>query len=96
MLLVVVAREFLVSGLRMVVASRGVVVAASNLGKWKTATTMVSISAILLARGLVGAPATFFWWFGQLLLVAAVVLTGWSGVDYFVRCRRYVTDAEEA
>ena len=95
-LLVVVAREFLVSGLRMVVASRGVVVAASNLGKWKTATTMVSISAILLARGLVGAPATFFWWFGQLLLVAAVVLTGWSGVDYFVRCRRYVTDAEEA
>jgi CDP-diacylglycerol--glycerol-3-phosphate 3-phosphatidyltransferase len=93
-LLVVVAREFLVSGLRMVVASRGVVVAASNLGKWKTATTMVSISAILLARGLVGAPAAFFWWFGQALLVVAVVLTAWSGVDYFVKCRRYVTGEE--
>lgn len=93
-LLVVVAREFLVSGLRMVVASKGVVVAASNLGKWKTATTMVSISAILLARGLVGAPAAFFWWFGQALLVVAVVLTAWSGVDYFVKCRRYVTGEE--
>ena len=35
-LLVIVAREFLVSGLRMVVASEGTVIAASNLGKWKT------------------------------------------------------------
>ena len=46
-LLVIVAREFLVSGLRMVVASRGTVVAASSLGKWKTATTMVSILSLI-------------------------------------------------
>ena len=39
-LLLVVAREFLVSGLRMVVAAKGTVIAASSLGKWKTATTM--------------------------------------------------------
>ncbi len=51
-LLIIVAREFLVSGLRMVVASEGTVIAASNLGKWKTATTMVSISGLLLCRAL--------------------------------------------
>ena len=94
-LLVIVAREFLVSGLRMIVASKGVVVAASNLGKWKTATTMVGIAAILLSRGLVNAPSTFFWWFGQVMVVVAVVLTAWSGIDYFVKCWKYVADGED-
>ena len=50
--IVVIAREFLVSGLRMIVATSGTVVAASNLGKWKTATTMVSIVALLLSVAL--------------------------------------------
>ncbi len=52
-LLVIVAREFLVSGLRMVVASEGTVIAASNLGKWKTATTMVAICGLLFVAVLV-------------------------------------------
>ena len=56
-LLVVIAREFLVSGLRMVVAARGVVIAASNLGKWKTATTMTSICGLLLVMALPQASA---------------------------------------
>lgn len=92
-LLVVVAREFLVSGLRMVVASKGVVVAASNLGKWKTATTMVSISGLLLCMALPhGTP--FFWLVivSQLLLLVAVVLTAWSGVDYFLKSWKYLAE----
>nr|WP_246824713.1 CDP-diacylglycerol--glycerol-3-phosphate 3-phosphatidyltransferase [Olsenella sp. HMSC062G07] len=85
-LLVVVAREFLVSGLRMVVASEGEVVAASDLGKWKTATTMVAISGLLLVMALpqgtcVNLLATAF----RLCLAAAVVLTIWSGLDYFMK-----------
>lgn len=92
-LLVVVAREFLVSGLRMVVASRGVVVAASNLGKWKTATTMVSISGLLLCMALPhGALFTWLVIISQLMLFAAVVLTAWSGIDYFMKSWKYLAE----
>lgn len=92
-LLVVVAREFLVSGLRMVVASKGVVVAASNLGKWKTATTMVSISGLLLCMALPhGALFTWLVIISQLMLFAAVVLTAWSGIDYFMKSWKYLSE----
>ncbi|KUH58318.1 CDP-diacylglycerol--glycerol-3-phosphate 3-phosphatidyltransferase [Tractidigestivibacter scatoligenes] len=90
-LLVIVAREFLVSGLRMVVASSGTVIAASSLGKGKTAVTMVAISALLLAMALpTGGAAEAFELLGQVLMVAAVVLTAWSGIDYFVKAWSYV------
>ncbi|MBO7675814.1 MAG: CDP-diacylglycerol--glycerol-3-phosphate 3-phosphatidyltransferase [Atopobiaceae bacterium] len=90
-LLIIVAREFLVSGLRMVVANEGVVVAASNLGKWKTAVTMVAICGLLLCRvlppsSLEAGLRTFF----DVLVWVAVILTAWSGVDYFVKCWPYV------
>ena len=92
-LLVVVAREFLVSGLRMVVASKGVVVAASNLGKWKTATTMVSISGLLLCMALPhGALFTWLVIISQLMLFVAVVLTAWSGIDYFMKSWKYLAE----
>ncbi len=96
-LLIIVAREFLVSGLRMVVATQGVVVAASNLGKWKTATTMVSISGLFFARALGTQAAAFASALGlasQAILVIAVILTAWSGLDYFVKSRAYVLGSE--
>ena len=90
-LLVIVAREFLVSGLRMVVASAGTVIAASPLGKGKTAVTMVAISALLLAMALPkGSAAWAIGVLGQVLMVVAVILTAWSGVDYFVKAWSYV------
>ncbi len=93
--LVVIAREFLVSGLRMVVASKGVVVAASNLGKWKTATTMVSISGMLLLLAFPVSTLVYgLWVLMFVLLVIALVLTVWSGVDYFVKCWPYVADMD--
>lgn len=94
-LLVIIAREFLVSGLRMVVATQGVVVAASNLGKWKTAVTMVSICGLLLARALpLPASDILANVFGWGMLVA-VLLTIWSGVDYFVKCWPYLMTSED-
>ena len=97
-LLVVVAREFLVSGLRMVVASEGVVVPASNLGKWKTAVTMAAICGLLFARSLpVGQVSSWLIIASNVLMAVAVVLTLWSGVDYFVKCWPYVSvKAEES
>ncbi|MEE0663154.1 MAG: CDP-diacylglycerol--glycerol-3-phosphate 3-phosphatidyltransferase, partial [Collinsella bouchesdurhonensis] len=46
---IILLREFLVSALRMVASANGVVVAADKLGKWKTATTMVSLCGYLLS-----------------------------------------------
>ena len=89
--LLVVAREFIISGLRMVVAAKGVVVAASDLGKWKTATTMVSICAFLLSITIpVGSFENVCRMVGYGSLVAALILTAWSGIDYLVKCWPYV------
>ena len=92
---IVVTREFLVSGLRMVVASKGVVIAASNLGKWKTATTMVAISGLLLIRCLATTSTlhTILSGISYLLLIAAIVLTAWSGIDYFKKSWKYIVEA---
>lgn len=55
--IVIVAREFLVSGLRSLAAAQGVVIAAGRWGKQKTFLTLVAIGGILLGRGLGGATA---------------------------------------
>lgn len=95
-LLVIVAREFLVSGLRMVAATKGIVIAAGNLGKWKTTTTMVSICGSLLAMALANTPAVAgpLQTLSYALLAVAVVLTIWSGVDYFVKSWGALADDE--
>lgn len=93
MLLVVIARELLVSGLRMVVAAKGVVIAASNLGKAKTATTMVGICGMLLARSFgAGLFQTVLYGLSWWILAAATILTIWSGVDYLVKSWSYITE----
>ena len=95
-LLLVVAREFLVSGLRMVVASRGVVVAASGLGKWKTATTMASLCGYLLVRALpLSGLSIVLLGLSHACFAVAMVLTAWSGVDYFVKAWPYLSAPEE-
>lgn len=93
-LLVIVAREFLVSGLRMVVASKGVVVAASDLGKWKTATTMVAICGLLFVAAMPLSCPAFLEMVFQVLMAVAVVLTAWSGIDYFAKGWPYLSEAE--
>ena len=75
-LLVVIIREFGVSGLRMVAADKGRVIAAGWSGKVKTASTMVCICLMLL----IARPALD-------LVCAAVILvtTVYSGAEYFVK-----------
>jgi len=92
--LLIIAREFLISGLRMVVASKGVVVAASDLGKWKTAVTMISICSLLLSVTIApGGFASFCGIVGFVTMAAAVILTAWSGLDYFIKCWPYVAES---
>ena len=74
MLVVIIAREFIVSGLRMVASSEGVVIAASVGGKLKTVTQIIGI--IMMLFGIPGA---------MVVMTVAVVLTVLSGIEYVVK-----------
>ena len=76
--LIVVAREFAVTGLRLVAVDNGRVIAAGWSGKVKTATTMVCICLMLLPI-----PALV----NTLCVVLIVATTLYSGVEYFVKNR---------
>lgn len=75
----ILGREFYLNGLRMVAAAKGIVVAADRLGKWKTTLQSVAV-AVLLFPG--PAPLGML---GDLLMLAALVLTVWSAVVYTIR-----------
>ena len=75
-LLVVIIREFGVSGLRMVAADKGRVIAAGWSGKVKTASTMVCIVLMLLPI----AP-----WINSICVAVIVLTTIYSGVEYFMK-----------
>ena len=89
-LMIVLTREFAVSGLRMVASGKGNVIAAGWSGKIKTATTMVCLCAMLLLNGatfveLLG--HCFVSWINWISVVAISVTTIYSGVEYFVKNR---------
>ena len=83
-LLVVIAREFAVSGLRMVAGPKGIVIAAGWSGKIKTASTMVCICIML-----VPIPAILNTICVAVILVTTVV----SGIEYFVKNRSVFSGA---
>ncbi|MDO5044494.1 MAG: CDP-diacylglycerol--glycerol-3-phosphate 3-phosphatidyltransferase [Coriobacteriia bacterium] len=87
--LIIVVREFLVSGLRMVAASEGLVIAASWIGKWKTASTLVAIILFLVkASPALQNHAAFYQFIEVLawiLMILAVALTIISMIDYFMK-----------
>ena len=90
---VILIREFLVSALRMIASAVGVVIAADQLGQAKTAVTMVAICGYLLTECLLafGAPgADMLGTISWALMIAAVVLTVVSGIQYFWNCRDVV------
>jgi CDP-diacylglycerol--glycerol-3-phosphate 3-phosphatidyltransferase len=82
---VVFAREFVITGLRSVAAAQGVVISASTWGKTKTLTQNIMIGLIILAQPypVLSTPATVF-------VYIAVVATVLSGLDYLWRYRRFV------
>ncbi|CAN5503961.1 CDP-diacylglycerol--glycerol-3-phosphate 3-phosphatidyltransferase [soil metagenome] len=83
--MVIITREFAVSGLRMAGAQQGVVIPASRLGKLKTA---VQLAAVL---ALIAAPNPDAVW-ALALVYAMVVVTVVSGADYFLNFRRRVDE----
>ncbi|MDQ3933395.1 MAG: CDP-diacylglycerol--glycerol-3-phosphate 3-phosphatidyltransferase [Actinomycetota bacterium] len=86
--MVIIAREFAVSGLRIAAGAQGVVIPASVLGKVKTVTQVVAILALIAAHD------TGDWWV-QALVYVAIAATLVSGADYFLNFRRRIDAARE-
>ncbi len=78
--LVVLSREFIVTGIRLVASSEGKVIAAGNLGKYKTASTMLALIVLLTLP----ASGELLYLIGKGLLYLGVALTIVSGFEYFI------------
>ncbi|WP_373898450.1 CDP-diacylglycerol--glycerol-3-phosphate 3-phosphatidyltransferase [Haloimpatiens sp. FM7315] len=79
---IIIAREFAVTGLRTIAASDGIILAASWWGKIKTATQMVAIIISLIGKSY---PTEFFIVLSKVTIGLAVIATIVSGVDYFIK-----------
>lgn len=91
---VIMARELIISAFRQIAASRGLVLAAEKLGKYKTTVQDVSVVVLLLAFGFSEyGNVAWLLWTGAVLFAAATVLTVWSGVSYVVKNKQVLKDA---
>lgn len=72
--MIIIAREFAITGLRGVAAGEGVIIAASKWGKAKTVTQIIAIVAALMQIK-----------YNGVLIVIALIITIISGVDYIVK-----------
>ena len=86
MLIIILAREFTVAGMRTVAASEGIVIAADMSGKIKTVLQMIAVSLLLLV------PACKFylplWYTAQAFLWASLIMTVYSGIEYVWKNRQ--------
>jgi CDP-diacylglycerol---glycerol-3-phosphate 3-phosphatidyltransferase len=88
LVLLIVTREFLVTGLRLVAAGKGRVLSAEKLGKWKTALQMVTIGFFLMVDLDMSLDFTFQCYkCGEVILLVATVLTVISGASYMFQNR---------
>lgn len=77
---IILAREFIVTGLRIVAIEKGRVIAAGMLGKIKTTIQMISIVLILIPQVRESAPVLV-----TVLNYAVMAITLWSGADYLAK-----------
>jgi CDP-diacylglycerol--glycerol-3-phosphate 3-phosphatidyltransferase len=98
MVLVILGREIIITGLRGIASSEGIVIEASELGKFKTIFQIVAIIALLLHYD-------YHWFFsathpallanmhnvGMFYLWIAFFITVWSGADYLFRFIKIIT-----
>ena len=85
--IVIISREFAVTGLRQVALLEGKVLAASRWGKWKTGAQITMIIALLINNfpfALVNIP------FDVIMTWLAAVITVYSGIDYFVKNKNLI------
>jgi len=100
---VILAREFAVSGLRTLAASDGIVIAASWWGKIKTVTQMIAILLLLLKVNINTSASVisfvnnnsflkgFFTYVPETIMFIAVLITIVSGIDYFIKNKHVIS-----
>ncbi|WP_066173173.1 CDP-diacylglycerol--glycerol-3-phosphate 3-phosphatidyltransferase [Bacillus marinisedimentorum] len=91
MAFIIIFREFAVTGLRLVAASEGEVLAAAQMGKIKMWTQIIAISALLLHNigfAAIGLP------FDRIALWVAIIFTVLSGWDYFAKNKQILLSSK--
>jgi CDP-diacylglycerol--glycerol-3-phosphate 3-phosphatidyltransferase len=96
--IIILAREFMVSGIRMLAAGKGNVIAASMLGKIKTVSQMIAITLAFIdpnpffafSRGNLYGSLLILNIFTYITLMISVIATIWSGADYFIKSKDIV------
>ena len=78
--IVIIAREFIISGFRLIAAENGVVIAANYWGKFKTTFQMLMVIVLIL-----NIQMSFFQILGVILTYVALILTVVSLIDYIVK-----------
>ena len=78
-MIIIIAREFIISGFRLVAADNGIVIAASYWGKFKTVSQMAMIIVLIADFGGV------FYMIGNVLIWVSLILTVVSLIDYVVK-----------
>ena len=87
MVVIIIAREFTISGFRLIAADNGVVIAASYWGKFKTVFQMLMIIVLIL-----DIPNSFFQVLGVILTYVALILTVVSLVDYIIKNKQVLKE----
>lgn len=87
-LVVILSREFIVTGIRLVAVETGKVIAASKLGKFKTIATMVALIVLFFWETHVAVQYT-----GLILVYIATFFTVISGFDYFFKNRQIILES---
>ena len=87
MVIIIIAREFIISGFRLVASDNGVVIAASYWGKFKTTFQMLMVIVLILDIQM-----PFFQILGTVLTYVALILTVVSLIDYIVKNKDVLKD----
>jgi len=85
---IIIGREIAVTSLRCVLIENGQDVAASWLGKYKTGFQIAAVIPLTMHYSYLGINFNFI---GQFFLYGALIYTIWSGVDYFINARKFLT-----
>jgi len=84
---VIIIRDFAVDGIRAIASSEGIVIQASTLGKQKTLCQIIAVSALMIYYPFLGIDPYII---GTVILYLALVLSVYSGMDYFVKFYRKI------
>jgi CDP-diacylglycerol--glycerol-3-phosphate 3-phosphatidyltransferase len=89
---IIIVRELMISGFRMLAAKNQIVLAADKLGKAKTFVTDFAILFMLIALDLTGVAFTIVMAVGYVLFVVGVILTIVSGMNYILKNKQVLSD----